>query len=497
MAKEEYMAKLKRLLKEISPVEVLGSKDVEITSITSNSKLVAPGALFVARRGSTFDGNRFIPEAISSGAVAVLSDVFDPSLTVTQLIVNDVAVVEAQIAIAFWQNPSKELIMVGITGTSGKTTTSYIVRHLFSTLGINSGLIGTVVYITGDHQCEASHTTPDVITTQRLLREIVKSGSRACVMEVSSHALSQGRIAGIDFDIAIFTNLTHEHLDYHKTMEAYADAKNPLFRTLGTGSKKEAVAILNAQDPWMERIAKGMQQKRITYAIEGAADVVASSLNLMASSTTFVMTYAGRTVPVITPLVGRYNVANTLAASAALLSRGYSLEEIAEGLKSVSPPPGRLQRVGNALGLTIYVDYAHKEDALRKVLPALRESTKGRLITVFGCGGDRDREKRPLMAHAVEELSDFAIVTSDNPRSEDPLSIIQEICKGFTHTNYTVLPDRKEAIDKAVHLASPDDVILIAGKGHEKYQIFAHETVPFDDCQVAAECCARVKKCEI
>jgi UDP-N-acetylmuramoyl-L-alanyl-D-glutamate--2,6-diaminopimelate ligase len=488
------MAKLKKLLKEIPPLEVVGSKEIEITAVTSNSKFVVPGSLFIAKRGSTFDGNHFIPEAIESGAVAILSDVFDPSLSVTQLITPDVVAIEACIASAFFQHPSKELMIVGITGTSGKTTTAYVVHHLFSHFGIKAGLIGTVAYSTGTRTYEAPNTTPDVLTTHRLLREVVKSGDTACVMEVSSHALAQRRVAGIGFDTAIFTNLTHEHLDYHKTMESYAQSKNILFRSLGSDGKRNCLAVMNAQDPWAKVISEGTAAQVVTFGIDCAADVEALHLQLNPSSTIFHLSYQGKSTPVTLPLVGRYNVGNAIAAACAFLARGYPLEEVAAGLATVTPPPGRLELVPNTLGLMIYVDYAHKEDALRKVLPALRESTKGKLITVFGCGGDRDRAKRPRMARAVEELSDISIVTSDNPRSEDPLAIINEICKGFTTSNYMVIPDRKEAIAKAVHVATPQDVILIAGKGHEKYQVFAGGTAPFDDCKVAAECCVMSKK---
>jgi len=277
-------------------------------------------------------------------------------------------------------------------------------------------------------------------------------------------------------------------------MESYAQAKNILFRSLGSDGKKHCLAVMNAQDPWAKVISEGTAAQVVTFGIDCSADVEASHLHLYPSSTTFHLSFHGKTVPVTLPLVGRYNVDNATAAACAFLARGYPLEEVAAGLATVTPPPGRLELVPNALGLMIYVDYAHKEDALRKVLPALRESTKGKLIAVFGCGGDRDRAKRPRMARAVEELSDIAIVTSDNPRSEDPMAIINEICKGFTASNYMVIPDRKEAIAKAVHMATSQDVILIAGKGHEKYQIFAGGTVPFDDCKVAAECCVMRKK---
>lgn len=484
------MVKLKRLLKKIPSLNVIGSKEIDITGITSHSKLVAPGSLFIARRGASYDGNCFIPEALASGAVAILSDVYDPSLAATQLIARDVTAMEALLAAEFWGHPSEQLHLVAITGTSGKTTTSYVVRQLLSHFGIKAGLIGTVAYIAGTRCYEAPNTTPDVITNHKLLGEIVRAGDTACVMEVSSHALAQGRVDGIGFDTAIFTNLTHEHLDYHKTMEAYAQAKNSLFAHLGNNGKRDPVAVLNRQDPWTPHVAKGTTARTVFYGIDVPADVVASHLRLSSASTSFDLSYQGQVEPVVLPLVGRYNVANAIAAAASMLARGYLLSDVVKGLAAVQPPPGRLERVANALGLAIYVDYAHKEDALRKVLPALRESTKGKIITVFGCGGDRDRQKRPLMARAVEELSDFAIVTSDNPRSEDPLSIINEICRGFSGSNHLVLADRREAIDRAVEMATTEDIVLIAGKGHEKYQIFATGTVPFDDCQTAAECCA-------
>jgi UDP-N-acetylmuramoyl-L-alanyl-D-glutamate--2,6-diaminopimelate ligase len=482
--------RLKNVLKSLPPIDVVGSKEIEISNITSNSRLVVPGSLFIAKRGAVFDGNQFVPEAIASGAVCVLSDLYDPSLEVTQLVSSDVRGVEALLAAAFWQWPSRELMMVGVTGTSGKTTTTYILRHLFSRAGISSGLIGTVAYIAGDRQCEAPNTTPDVVTNHRLLREVVRSGSTACVMEVSSHALEQGRVAQVGFDTAIFTNLSHEHLDYHLTLEAYAQAKGRLFRSLGENGKAETLAIAPTQDPWTKTVLEGTRARIITYAVEGPADVTATGLRLTATSTSFTLSYGGSSIEIRLPLAGRYNVANALAAASAFLARGYSLQMIAEGLATVQAPPGRLERVANDAELTVYVDYAHKVDALRKVLMTLREGVAGRLITVFGCGGDRDRAKRPMMARASEELSDITIVTSDNPRSEDPQAIIQEICTGFVQAGHRVIADRREAIAEAIRLATPDDVVLIAGKGHEKYQIFAHGTVPFDDCQVAAECCA-------
>lgn len=487
--------KLKVLLKNLPQIDLKGSKETEVSGIASHSKVVAPGDLFIARRGAAYDGNRFIPEAINSGAVCILSDVFDPSIKgVTQLIAKDVSEVEALLAASFWSWPSKELQMVGITGTSGKTTTAYLIHHLFGFFLVPAGLIGTVEYITGVRHCEAPRTTPDVVTNQRLLRDIVRSGAKACVMEVSSHALVQGRVDEIGFDTAIFTNLSHEHLDYHKTMEEYAKAKNRLFRSLGTNRSLEPIAIFNAADPWVGSVSEGTKVRCVTYGIEREADVIASDMHTNSTDTSFTLTCAGKSVPVTMPLIGHYNVENALAAASAFIARGYALGELANGLSTAAPPPGRLERVVNQLDLKIYVDYAHKEDALRKVLKTLRPSTNGRLIVVFGCGGDRDREKRPKMAQAAEELADFCFVTSDNPRSEDPQAIIREIASGFTTSCYSLIPEREKAIHAAIDMATPADLVLIAGKGHEKYQVFATSTIPFDDCAVVREYCSKKQR---
>ena len=356
--------KLKQLIKDIPGLEVKGSKEIEITGIASHSNCVAPGCLFIAKRGASFDGNRFIPEALSSGAVAVLSDVYDPSIRqITQLIAKDLQEVEGALAAAFWGNPSNELYMIGITGTSGKTTTSYLVRQLLSCFGKKSGLIGTVSYIAGERECEASHTTPDVIANQKFLREVVKAGCEACVMEVTSHALCQGRVVNVDFDTAIFTNLTSEHMDYHKSMDAYAEAKSRLFSSLG--KKKACVAIYNAQDPFAQKIIGTPFATCFSFAIEAKADLIAKEVHLCPQKTTFILEFQEKDIPVEIPLIGRFNVYNALAAASVFLSRGYALVDVAKALAKISPPPGRLERVTETKGLTVYVDYAHKEDAPR------------------------------------------------------------------------------------------------------------------------------------
>jgi UDP-N-acetylmuramoyl-L-alanyl-D-glutamate--2,6-diaminopimelate ligase len=454
---------------------------------------VVPGSLFIARRGKQFDGNRFVPEAISSGAACVLSDVYDPSIShVTQLLTDDVAAIEPRIAAAFWQHPSRDLHMIGITGTSGKTTVSYIVHHLFAYFGIEAGLIGSVAHVSGVKSIAASHTTPDASTVQRLLREFVCEGMKASVMEVSSHGLSQRRVEGVEFDTAVFTNLSHEHLDYHMNMKEYARAKRRLFTSLQRTECKDPVIIVNNQDSWAEFITEGSTGRFFTYAVEGEADLVASSLQLRNDGSSFTFRFQGEEAFVRSPLLGRFNVENFLAAAGVFLSRGYALEEVARGLATAAAPPGRLERVDNALDLRIYVDHAHKEEALCNVLRTIRETTRGKVIVVFGCGGNRDRAKRPLMAKAAAKLAGVAVVTSDNPRSEDPAAIIQEICSGFTTMDPIIRSCRRDAIYTAVELAAPDDCILIAGKGHEKQQIFDGSTVDFDDCLVAKECCQQL-----
>lgn len=488
--------KLKKLLKDISVAQVKGSKDIEITGVCANSKLVAPGNLFIAKKGRVDDGHRYIPEAVAAGAAAVLTDIYDPSFkNIVQVIHSDVAGIEGAIAAQYYQFPSDELFMVGITGTNGKTTTSFLVKHLLDKLGSPCGLMGTIEYIIGEHHYRATRTTPDVVTNHKLLREMRLHECDSAVMEVTSHALDQERVACIDYDVAIFTNLTLDHLDYHQTMERYYEAKNKLFRSLGKMNKMNRTkkfpkyAVVNADSLWSKKMLEGCQTPVVTYGIDHPADLQATNLKLSAGATTFDLSYKGQTVSCAWPLVGRYNVYNSLAAAAVGLIRGEPLEKIVAILQTFPPVPGRLEPVKNELGLNIYVDFAHSDDALINVLECLKELKRGKIITVFGCGGDRDRGKRPKMAQAAEEYSDFCIVTSDNPRNEDPALICSEIITGFRRKNFDVILDRRAAIERAIEMATSDDIILVAGKGHEKFQIFAYKTIEFDDCKVVQEIC--------
>lgn len=492
--------KLKKLFKDIPLSLVKGSKEIEITGVCANSKLVSPGNLFIARKGFSVDGSLYIPEAVSAGAAAVLTDIYDPLLnkSITQLIHSDVSTIEGAVAASYYQHASQSLFVVGITGTNGKTTTSFLIKHLLDCLHSPCGLIGTIEYIIGPHRYQAIRTTPDVCTMHKMLREMVLQGCQSAVMEVTSHALDQGRVDGIDFDIAIFTNFSSEHLDYHKTMDAYAAAKNKLFRRLNLKKQKKVhsfpkTAVINIDDPAYSQITQGCATAVLTYGIVGDADLKAEEVAFSASGTTLTMRYQEQKVSFKWPFVGMFNVYNCLAATAVGLIRGVRLETMAEIWSRAPAVPGRLESVSNPLGLNIYVDFAHTDDALRNVLGCLRSCCKkGRLITVFGCGGNRDTTKRPKMARVAEELSDVVIVTSDNPRNEDPQEIISQVVTGFSDGySYDVDEDRTQAIARAIALATPDDIILIAGKGHEPYQVFAHKTVEFDDRKVAYRLCCQ------
>lgn len=491
--------KLKKLFKEIPNTVIRGSKDLEITGICANSKLVAPGNLFIARKGRAEDGVLYIPEAIEAGAAAILTDIYDPLLnkSVTQVIHPSVSSLEGVIAANYYQFAADEMFMVGITGTNGKTTTSFLVKHLLDNENGPCGLIGTIEYIIGEHRYQAVRTTPDAVSTQKMLREMAFHGCKSAVMEVTSHALDQHRVDCIDFDVAIFTNLTLDHLDYHQTMDNYLLAKNKLFRSLNPSKMKKShpyakLAIVNSDSPWHQKILQNCRAKILSYGIETQADIMAQNITFSPTGTTMIVHFGGKKQLFTLPLVGRFNVYNCLATIGVGISRQLSLEKMAHTLESVPFIQGRLQLVPNPLGLKIYIDFAHSDDALLNVLQCLQEFKSGRIIVVFGCGGNRDVGKRPKMAEVCEQYADLAIVTSDNPRNEDPEAIIQQIILGFSKkASYHIEIDRHTAIEKAISLATDKDIILIAGKGHESHQILANKTIPFDDKNVALEICQK------
>ena len=484
--------KLKQLLPLIPDAEVKGNKDITICGVANHSQAVGPGFIFIARRGKVFDANAFVPEAIRSGAACIVSDTFDPSLKgVTQIITSQMEEVEAALSHGFWGHPTKELSVIGITGTSGKTTTSYLLRHILAHGNRPCGLIGTIEYAYGAVQQEAKRTTPDVVSLVKLFAKMKQAGMRACVMEVASHACVQRRIEGIHFQGGIFTNLSHEHLDYHKTMDEYARAKKRFFDQLGMGNG--SFAVVNKDDPYHALMVQDFHNEVFSYSIEDPkAHLYAHSFTSSPDKMTCTLDVFQKPYHFETRLLGRYNIMNSMAALAAAYAVGVPIEVGLEAMTSFLGAPGRLEKVPNALGITAVVDYSHKENALRNVLQALRDLKPRKIITVFGCGGDRDRLKRPLMARAAEEYSDWVIVTSDNPRSEEPKEIIKEICIGFQGTNWNVVESRRDAIESALRMASKEDIVLIAGKGHEKGQIFQQVTYPFDDVEETRCACERI-----
>ena len=383
----ESLMKLKQLFKEM-PVVWKGNKETEVSFLTANSKTVAPGTLFIAKRGKAGDGHRFIAEAISAGAAAVLTDTFDPFLSVTQIIYPDVNSLESELARRFYHDPASKLSIFGITGTSGKTTTSFLIKYL---LEEPSGLIGTVSWMTGRKVLPASLTTPDLLTLMQLFHEMVEEKCKSAIMEVSSHALDQGRVKDIPFKVAVYTNLSQDHLDYHSTMEEYAEVKSRLFTNLDS----LGTAIINGDDPWSSRMIQQCKAKIIRYGLNNADDLSASDLDISSRGMTFKVYWQEKTAVFKTALIGRFNVYNILAATAVALTQGMPLEAIGKKLEGFLGVPGRLERVVNRKGLQVFVDYSHKPDALKNVLETLQELKKGRLITVFGCGGNRDVQNGP------------------------------------------------------------------------------------------------------
>jgi UDP-N-acetylmuramoyl-L-alanyl-D-glutamate--2,6-diaminopimelate ligase len=486
-AVEPLKMKLKVLFKDIESAVIRGTKDIDITGISANSKSVGPGFMFIVKRGKKFDGAKFIPEVIEGGASAILTDTYDPFITeITQVIHSDPASLEPILAERFYKDPVKKLDMIGVTGTNGKTTTTFLIKYLLEKQQEVCGLIGTVSWMTGKKVFSPSHTTPDYLTLIGLFSEMVQSGAKTAIMEVTSHALAQQRIQGIDFEIGVFTNLTQDHLDYHQTMEAYAEAKALLFRAL----KPSAWAVINIDDPVSSVMTRTCRAHIMTFGLTSGADLRASDLKMSSKSMQFNIHYKGQVQLLKTQLIGRFNVYNILAAVCVALIRGMTLTDICNAMKTFTGVPGRLERVSNKKKLQVFVDFSHTPDALEKALKTLQEFKKGRLITVFGCGGDRDAKKRPQMGLIAEKLSDVSILTSDNPRSEKPEEIARQVLEGCEKPHKTIVElDRQKAIAKAVQIATPKDIVLIAGKGHETTQIFAHRTIYFDDREVARDAC--------
>lgn len=477
----------------LAGVEVLAqSGNPEITGIEYDSRHVKPGNVFVAMRGESSDGNQFIAKAIASGAAAVITDSGRSPENVAWARISHGRRALAILSANFYQHPAQKLAITGITGTNGKSTTAFLLESILRAAGRQSALVGTIEYHVAGKVLPAPHTTPESLELNRLFRDAFENGAAEVVMEVSSHALAQERTYGIPFDVAVFTNLTRDHLDYHGTMEEYFAAKQILFA--GSGTKSPRVAVINVNDEYGVRLADFSRQQGsevISYGLS-KADFHAAKVHIGPRGTEFELIGPDDQVHMVSPLIGRVNVYNILAASAAAYARGCQSDEIAEGVRQLRCVPGRFERVDCGQPFTVVVDYAHTDDALRNLTSLAREFVRqagGRVITVFGCGGDRDRTKRPLMGEAAGKGSDFVVLTSDNPRSEDPISIINDAAVGLQRSGaeYASEPDRHAAIVLAMEQAQSGDIVLIAGKGHEQVQISRAGTVPFDDRLVAAE----------
>jgi len=480
-----------------------GDPSATVTAVADDSAAVEPGALFIAVKGLRRDGHEFVGEAFRRGAVGAVIE--ESRLQAVQqtaasclIGVPDSREALRRIATAFYGEPTSRLRMVGITGTNGKTTTSYLIQAILEAAGMPAGVLGTVGYRIGERQLAASHTTPGLLALQQLLAGMVREELRAAVMEVSSHALAQGRVEGCAFDVAVFTNLTQDHLDFHGTMEDYFAAKRTLFTGLADGryGKPGAWAVVNHDDPWGRRLVEVNPQRTLTYGLESGADVTAADVMVDWSGVRATIQGARGTFPIESPLVGRYNVPNLLAAVGTGLVLGCDPSVIQAGIRQMGQVPGRFEKVEEqGQPFRVIVDYAHTDDALRRLLLAVRELQRGRVIVVFGCGGDRDRGKRPKMGRVAAELADLAVLTSDNPRSEEPRAILQQIESGVKDVgpaerrlqDYRIVEDRKAAIGWAITTAQAGDAVVIAGKGHEDYQIIGTTRHPFDDRSVARE----------
>ena len=473
--------------------------EIKVFDVTHDSRQAGKGSLFAAIQGLTTDGHRFIEDVMRRGAVGVISELDAPeNFEGAWLKVADARKSLAKAAAVINNNPSKELKLVGITGTNGKTTTTYLILALAEASGEKAAMLTTVEYRIGEESQPAVRTTPEASDTQRFLREAVEKNCGVAVMETSSQAIHLRRCDELFFKVAVFTNLTRDHLDYHGTMENYFDSKKELFDG-GIGTKPES-SVINIDDKWGAKLAaelKSNGQKVVTFAQNNSADLTAENVEVsLMSGTSFLLKTQNGERQISSPLVGKPHVYNMLSATAAALELGYDLDSIAKGLKTCIGAPGRFELVPNDEDFAVVVDYAHSDDALLNTLKTARNLTNGRIITIFGCGGDRDKTKRQPMGEVAGKNSDLVIITSDNPRTEDPLRIIHEIELGIKPTNcpYLTISDRREAIYQAIAKAKPNDVVLIAGKGHETYQIIGAEKYHFDDREIAGEALERLKE---
>jgi UDP-N-acetylmuramoyl-L-alanyl-D-glutamate--2,6-diaminopimelate ligase len=478
---------LTELIQQLSVKSIQGSVDREITGIRYDSRRVTAGNLFVAVRGAEFDGHSFVEQAIDKGAVAVVGEQATLSQRATAIIVQDSRDALARLGAKFFGYPSRKLKMIGVTGTNGKSTTTFLIKHLLERAGQSTGLIGTVQYEIGERLLPAPRTTPESLDLQELLSQCVDARCRNVAIEVSSHALSQGRSSEIEFAVGVFTNLTRDHLDFHRGMKDYFEAKARLFESLRQSGIKDRKAVINIDDPYGQQLIGrfGRDLSILTYGMGARADFRASDFKVEMNGTSYRLDANDKSYLVRLPLIGRFNIYNSLAALATARAVGLDVRNAVLALGQAPQIPGRLEAVPAKRKFQVFVDYAHTDDALLNVVKTCRELNPGRLILVFGCGGNRDKSKRPLMGAVADQYADFSFITSDNPRKEDPEDILRDVEAGFQHKNYEKVLDRREAIGRAIAMAQPRDIVLIAGKGHEKYQEFRDHTVPFDDVEIA------------
>ncbi|ODS33413.1 MAG: UDP-N-acetylmuramyl tripeptide synthase [Candidatus Scalindua rubra] len=481
--------KLSTLVRHLDSKGTYNFSDVEIIGVTNDSRNVKPGYLFVAIKGYKTNGHNFIEKSLERGAIAIVSErKYCLSQKIPQIIVYDSRKTLSNLSCSFYNNPSQKINVIGITGTNGKTTTAFLTKFILESAGYETGLIGTINYQVGKRVIPAQETTPESVKLQSLLAEMVASKIKYAVMEVSSHSTAQHRIENINFKTAVFTNISTEHMDYHKTISNYMDAKIELFKNL----RRDSFAILNADDEYSKYFSDKTRAQKIWFGIKNNADIKAEICSESMSNIVIKMIYLGNKIDIKIPFIGLHNVYNVLASAAVTLSLGFELDAIKNGIETAPVVPGRLERIPCERGFEIIVDYAHTPHALETVLHALKNLVKGRVILVFGCGGDRDKEKRPKMGKIADENSDIFWITNDNPRSEDPARIIEDIKVGIKAGRpFHVQMDRYKAIKEALDEAEKGDLVLIAGKGHEKYQVIKDAKIPFDDKEVVKNILSR------
>lgn len=480
---------LKDILKGVKYELVKGTDELEIRELQYDSRAVKEGDLFLCVEGYSTDGHKYVDSAYKNGASAIIcSKDIDNLPDCTIIKVEDSRKALALAAANYYQHPSKKMRIIGITGTNGKTTSTFMVKAILEEAGYKVGLVGTIANYIGNKKIPSDRTTPESLELQKLFKDMLDEGVEYCVMEVSSHSLYLDRVYGVEFSQAIFTNLTRDHLDFHKNFENYYDAKLILF-------KNTCNSIINIDDTYGEKVYGDARGTKLSYGIDKCADIKAMDLHMHSRGVDFTVTYDNKSEHINLNIPGKYNVSNALGSIGACLSEGIELSVIKKGLEKMLFVPGRCEIVTQAhnLGYEVIVDYAHTPDGLENILKTAREFTKGKLISVFGCGGDRDNTKRPIMGKIGGELSDLAVITSDNPRTEDPMTIIDQVVKGIEKDNYIIVENRRAAIKKAMEKANKGDVIVVAGKGHEDYQVLKDRTIHFDEREVIEEIIKELK----